>query len=126
MENRKKCLNCGKELFGRVDKKYCDSYCKSEYQYSKSKEEPLAFYHIVDRQLKHNRKILKHYNKAGMVIINAAVLFKMGFNPNFFTHYWKNKKGEIYLFVYEYGFLKKIENRRTKFILVIWQDYMKP
>ena len=120
----KNCLNCGEELFGRADKKYCDLYCKSEHQYIKSKAEPLRLYADIDKQLKHNRKILKKYNKAGLVIIHATVLYKLGFNPNFFTHYWKNNKGDVYLFVYEYGFLKKKEHQIDKYILIKWQDYM--
>ncbi|WP_348647002.1 hypothetical protein [Arenibacter sp. S6351L] len=47
-----------------------------------------------------------------------------GFDPQFFTHYWKNQKGDVYLFVYEYGFLNKRHNGKDKYILVIWQDYM--
>ncbi len=42
----------------------------------------------------------------------------------FFTHYWKNAKGDVYLFVYEYGFLKKVENNNEKYVLIQWQDYM--
>jgi hypothetical protein len=67
---------------------------------------------------------LKTYNKGGKVTIRAEVLLELGFNPNFFTHYWKNRKGEVYLFVYEYGFLKKTENGKEKYVLVTWQEYM--
>jgi len=35
------------------------------------------------------------------------VLIDQGFNPKFFTHYWKNNKGDVYLFCYEYGFNPK-------------------
>jgi hypothetical protein len=35
-----------------------------------------------------------------------------------------NQKGDIYLFVYEYGFLKKMEHNVAKFVLIKWQDYM--
>ncbi len=71
-----------------------------------------------------NRKILKQYNKAGKVTVRTKILLDLGFNPNFFTHYWKTKKGEVYLFVYEYGFLKKKETGNEKYVLVLWQDYM--
>ncbi|WP_419213479.1 hypothetical protein ACNR9Q_04815 [Maribacter sp. X9] len=50
---------------------------------------------------------MKEYNKGGKVTINSSVLLESRFDPNFFTHYWKNQKGEVFLFVYEYGFLKK-------------------
>ena len=118
------CLYCGKELTGRTDKKYCDLHCKSAYQYKRTKEQPERFYNKVDNQLRLNRRLLKEYNKAGKAIVRSLVLLDLGFDPNFFTHFWKNGKGEVYLFVYEYGFLKKIENGKEKYVLVIWQDYM--
>ncbi len=120
----KACMHCEKDLVGRTDKKFCDPQCKSAYQYKKSQEEPERFYNKVDNQLKLNRKILKEYNKGGKVTVRAEILKEKGFNPNFFTHYWKNRKGEAYLFIYEFGFLKINENKKEKYLLVLWQDYM--
>lgn len=124
MRIQKECLYCKRPLTGRTDKKYCDLHCKSAYQYQKRKQEPERFYNKVDNQLRLNRKILKEYNKGGKVIVRSEILLELGFDPDFFTHYWKNKKGDVYLFVYEYGFLKKKERGKDKFLLVIWQDYM--
>ncbi len=124
MRLQKACLYCKKELIGRTDKKFCDPQCKSAYQYQQSKEQPARFYNKVDNQLKLNRKILKEYNKGGKVTVRAEILKEKGFNANFFTHYWKNNKGDVYLFAYEYGFLKKTENNIEKYILVQWQEYM--
>ncbi len=118
------CLACNKELQGRSDKKFCDPYCKSSYHYKKSIQEEPRFYNKVDNQLKLNRKILKYYNKAGKATLRTETILELGFNPNFFTHYWKNKKSDVYLFVYEYGFLKIKEGNNDKFILIKWQDYM--
>ena len=118
------CFHCGKKLEGRTDKKFCDSHCKSAFQYKKEKQNPHRFYNKVDNQLKLNRKILKEYNKGGKVTIRTSVLLELGFDPNFFTHYWKNQKGDVYLFVYEYGFLTKKESGKEKYVLVTWQDYM--
>ena len=119
-----KCLACGKELEGRFDKKFCDVHCKSAYQYSRSKLEEPKFYNKVDNQLKLNRRILKHYNKAGKSIVRATTLIEQGFDANFFTHYWKNTKGDVYLFVYEFGFLRRVEHGVEKFVLIQWQDFM--
>ena len=107
MRLQHECLYCKNELIGRTDKKYCNLHCKSAYQYQKEKQNPERFYNKVDNQLKLNRKILKGYNKGGKVTVRSNVLLEAGFNPKFFTHYWKNQKGEVYLFVYEYGFLSK-------------------
>lgn len=124
MRIQKNCLYCDKVLTGRTDKKYCDLHCKSAYQYQKRKSGPKRFYHKVDNQLRLNRKLLKGYNKAGKSIVRTNLLLDLGFDPNFFTHYWKNQKGDVYLFVYEYGFLKKNEGGKEKYVLVTWQDYM--
>ena len=124
MRIRQECLYCNNKLVGRTDKKYCNLYCKSAYQYKRSKQEPERFYNKVDNQLKLNRKLLKEFNKGGKVTVRSSVLLELGFDPKFFTHYWKNQKGEVYLFVYEYGFLKKTDNGKEKYVLVIWQDYM--
>jgi hypothetical protein len=124
MIHLKKCLACGKELEGRIDKKFCDAHCKSAYQYEQTKIEEPKFYSKVNNQLKLNRRVLKHFNKAGKSIVRASTLIEQGFDSNFFTHYWKNNKGDIYLFVYEYGFLKRRESGKDKYVLILWQEYM--
>ena len=118
------CLKCGKKLKGRSDKKFCDEYCKSAYHYQRGLEGDLKFYNDVLRVLRHNRKILKLYNRAGKATVRSKLLLEQGFNPKFFTHYWKNQKGDVYLFVFEYGFLKREEHGVEKYILVKWQEYM--
>jgi hypothetical protein len=124
MRLQQECLYCKKQIIGRTDKKYCNLHCKSAFQYQQAKEQPERFYNIVDNQLKLNRKILKEYNRGGKVTVREAILLEKGFDPNFFTHFWKNQKGEVYLFVYEYGFLKIKEITNNKYVLVIWQEYM--
>lgn len=124
MEDKRYCLSCEKLLAGRKDKKFCDAYCKSNYHYQKAQSGAGSFYARVDRQLKANRKLLKTYNKGGKATVRANVLLELGFDPKFFTHLWRNQKGELYLFVYEYGFLSKMENGKKKFVLITWQDYM--
>jgi len=124
MKIQKFCLSCNEELKGRSDKKFCDPYCKSAYHYKQSQEQEPRFFNKVNNHLKLNRKILKQYNKSGKATVRSEKIIELGFNPNFFTHYWKNRKGDVYLFIYEYGFLKRHENGREKFILIKWQDYM--
>lgn len=124
MESQRTCLYCNNPLEGRSDKRYCDHYCKSAHHYQQSKENPQKFYTQVDHQLRRNRKLLKEYNKAGLAVVREAVLLERGFNPRFYTHLWKNPKGDIYFFVYEFGFYKKVEHNKKKYVLVVWQEYM--
>ncbi len=118
------CLNCGEKLIGRIDKKYCGSYCRSNFHYEASKEKAESFFKQIDHQLKKNRRILAAYNKSGKSTVRKEVLLAEGFHSRVFTHYWKAGNGNTYLFVYEYGFQQIIENGKTKFSLVTWQDYM--
>ena len=120
----KDCKNCGKKLEGRKDKIYCSTYCRSAFQYKENKNKEGTLYQRIDSQLKLNRRILKLYNKSGKATVRKNVLFEEGFDPKYFTSYWKNTKGEVYLFVYEYGFLNRKENGNEKYVLVKWQDYM--
>ncbi|PCJ94022.1 MAG: hypothetical protein COA50_12735 [Flavobacteriaceae bacterium] len=123
MIDPKTCPVCDALIKGRSDKKFCSTKCKSIEQYE-NRQETEAFYLKVDRQLKINRKLLKKHNKSGFTTIRQSQLLSKGFNPNFFTHYWKNKKGDVYLFVYEFGFLSHKNNGKEKYVLVTWQEYM--
>lgn len=119
------CPNCGEEVIGRDGKKFCNTYCKSNYHYENNKQKENSFFKTVDKQLKLNRKILKNYNRAGKAVVRAEELSKYGFNPKYFTHYWKNKKGDVYLFCFEYGFFSFIDHNGTKkYTLIKWQEYM--
>lgn len=57
-------------------------------------------------------------------MVRKDALIEDGFNPKFFTHYWKNQKGDVYLFCFEFGFLEKKEEEKNKYVLVQWQEYM--
>lgn len=121
---KKQCLYCGEPIQGRSDKKYCNLHCKSAYQYEISKNRPERFFDKVDNQLRLNRKILKDFNKGGKVTVRSELLTDLGFSDKFYTHVWRNQKGDVYYFVYEYGYLRRMEMGKDKFVLVVWQDYM--
>jgi predicted nucleic acid-binding Zn ribbon protein len=124
MIDHKICPVCESPLKGRSDKKFCSTKCKSIHQYE-NRQEKEAFYLEVDRRLKTNRKILKTYNFRGFTTVRKELLIDDGFDPNFFTHYWKNSKGDIYLFVYDYGFLDLKKSGKDKYLIVQWQEYMR-
>lgn len=121
----KKCPVCSSIVIGRSDKVFCSISCQKAQYYESAKKNNLL-YNFIDRQIKINRKVLKHYNKAGKTSIRKEILVQKGFDPHYFTHYWKNSKGEVYLFCYDYGFLKHKEKYKEKYILIQWQNYMSP
>ena len=118
------CLHCGDPLKGRIDKKFCNEACRSAFHYYQNQEKEESIFKTIDKQLRTNRRILKEFNKARKATVRKEMLLEEGFNPRYFTHYWKAKNGNVYLFCYEYGFMKKIENDKEKYVLIQWQDYM--
>ncbi len=118
-----KCIDCNEVLKGRIDQKFCNDYCRASYHYKRNKEKKSGLFKTIDSQLKLNRRILKRYNLAGQAQLKKEVLINEGFDLNYFTHYWKAKNGNVYLFCYEYGYRDLKDNE--KLMLITWQDYMK-
>jgi len=100
-------------------------YVLTDLRYNKThKEKTQTLFVRIDKQLKLNRRLLQHFNQAGKSTIRKEKLVQAGFNPNYFTHYWKNKNKDVYLFCYEYGFLARKESGKAKYILIKWQSFM--
>ena len=120
----KKCPACNEIVKGRTDKIFCSPFCKSSYHYKKNIDCDDNMFIRIDKILKKNRRILKSYNKSGKSTVRKETLLKEGFNPKYFTHYWKGNNNNLYLFCYEYGFMETNVNVNSKYLLVTWQKYM--
>lgn len=112
------CLECGTELFGRVDKKYCSDYCRNAYHNKQNKDET-NFVNKLNRILRKNRRILKNLTPEGKAIVSKMMLEKEGFIFKYYTHVYKTKEGKVYYFCYEHGYLP-LEN--DYFALVVNKD----
>ena len=99
------CLACGKILHGRADKKFCSDYCRNAYNNNlKAVSSPLI--RKINSALLKNRRILETALGAEeMQKLQKEKLLQQGFQFNYFTHTYTNKKGNIYFFCYEYGYL---------------------
>ena len=101
----KLCLACSKVVKGRTDKKFCDDYCRNAFN-NKAKSEESNYVKQLLQLLKKNRSILEELlGKEEMVKLPAHKLIDKGFRFNYYTHQYKNKKGNIYHFCFEYGYL---------------------
>ncbi|HLS96393.1 hypothetical protein BC792_102254 [Sphingobacterium allocomposti] len=99
------CLTCGAPLKGRSDKRYCDDACRNAYN-NKLNSIPNNFVRRVNGILKKNRRILEELlGEERMLKIPREKLLSKGLNFDFFTSQLANAKGQIYFFVYEYGYL---------------------
>ncbi|HMO62337.1 MAG TPA: hypothetical protein PKC39_02810 [Ferruginibacter sp.] len=105
----KACLFCEKPLKGRVDKKFCDDYCRNNYNNQlKSKGSYSAFVRNINNTLLKNRKILEAvlgHKEEGMTKASREKLLQLGFSFKYFTHQFINKEGKVYNYCYDYGYL---------------------
>ena len=98
------CLECATLLKGRADKKFCDDQCRSNYNH-RLKANDYSFVNLVNQILKKNRKILKTKNPSSKIKVKRDALLSKGFDFNFHTSTYTTKKGNVYFFCYEYGFI---------------------
>jgi len=111
MSNTRNCRECGNELKGRADKKFCDDYCRSAYNYRSSKEEFKSI-NQIHRILKRNRKILKLFWEAGQRAVDIELLEINGFNLAYVTRV-AAQNGKLRFHCYEFGF-ETLEKGRLK------------
>jgi hypothetical protein len=107
----KACLACGKTLRGRVDKKFCDDYCRNSYNNQRNSDQNNLVRNI-NNVLRKNRRILEKLIPADEETkkIKQESLAREGFNFKYHTHQYQNKKGQVYFFNYDYGFLQLEED----------------
>ena len=108
----KPCLKCGKTLRGRVDKKFCDDYCRNVYN-NHIKADSNHYVRNINHILRKNRRILESLlpeNRQDIKVTRDKLIF-MGFCFEYFTHMHSNRKGETHFFCYDYGF-RRLDNDR--------------
>ncbi len=115
------CLECGKSLSGRSDKRFCDAYCRNTYNNRRKSDDEL---HIqsINRQIRRNRRILKTLCPDGKATIRRDVLEKMGFDYRYFSGIYEAKLK--YYLSYDYGFAAIMDNGKEKALIIQKQNYM--
>jgi predicted nucleic acid-binding Zn ribbon protein len=102
----KLCLACDKPVKGRTDKKFCDDYCRNNYN-NQLKADTINLVRNINNALGKNRRILECIlgNGAEMTKITKEKLLQKGFQFKYVTHTYTNKKGDVYFFCYDFGYL---------------------
>lgn len=119
--DRKKCLQCGKPIVGRTDKKFCSEKCRSKYNYS-THATYNSFKSTVHELLRKNHDILAELNPTGNCTVEASELQNRNFNFSFVTTIYRTNGGNVYWFCYDYGYRKLGKGKFYQ--LVKWQNYM--
>lgn len=105
--DKRKCLACNEPIVGRVDKRYCSDACRTLYhnqRYSGSAN----IVKKIDGILKQNRRVLRDILDGNLRRkIEKTALIDKGLDFDFFTNQFIHPDGQIYFFIYEYGYLSK-------------------
>ncbi|WP_423149158.1 hypothetical protein [Rubrolithibacter danxiaensis] len=104
METERLCLDCGGQLRGRADKKFCDDQCRSNYN-NRLYNENNTVVKNINAILKRNRRILEEFNPTGKTKISRKKLVAKGFDFGYITSIYNTQTGKSYFFVYEFGYL---------------------
>jgi hypothetical protein len=100
------CLDCNKPVKGRTDKKFCNDYCRNHYN-NKLKATTHNLVRNINNALGKNRRILEDLlgENDEIIRVSKESMIQHGFQFRYYTHTYKNKKGTIYFFCYDYGYL---------------------
>lgn len=107
MEERK-CQECGTEIYGRIDKKFCSDQCRNTFN-NRTHAIANSYIRKVNYTIRKNRKIMEDLlisSDKDAIKIKKSKLFDLGFSFEYYTNIYKTKTGNYYYFCYEYGFMK--------------------
>ncbi|REE00099.1 hypothetical protein [Marinoscillum furvescens] len=113
----KECMECGREIYGRADKRFCGDACRSAYN-NKLTGGTDKLVRSVNRKLRKNREILSRLNPEGKTTLHREQLLKGGFDMEYVTNTYTTKDGRTYRFCYEQGYLELDKG----FVLLVRRD----
>lgn len=103
--NMKQCLECDTEIKGRADKKFCSDHCRNAYNNNLNKDSKNLVRNINNR-LRKNYRILNSFSlKDNKTKTTKNRLMDKGFDFDYITNVYTTKKGSVYYFVYDLGYL---------------------
>ena len=104
----KNCLACGKPIKGRADKKFCDDYCRNNYNnLQKTRGSHSNLVRNINNALLKNRKVLESIlpENEKTAKANHEKMQRLGFQFKYFTHVYTTKNGHTYYYCYDYGYM---------------------
>lgn len=104
MENFKKCPECEAKIIGRSDKKFCSDACRNTFN-NKLNKDTTNLIRNTNNQLRKNYRILQQLNPTEKTKTTKSKLLSNGFDFSIFTSIYTTKKGTVYFFVYNQGYL---------------------
>ena len=100
----RKCLECGEKVIGRIDKKFCNDYCRNSYNNNLNKDSR-NLRRNVNNRLRRNYRILAELNPKDKTKTTRTRLLEKGFDFEYITNIYTTRTGTVYYFVYDQGYL---------------------
>jgi len=97
------CKECGIQLIGRTDKKFCSDFCRIHYHNTLNRQSN-EIIKIINKKLKKNALILDKLISHDITTVKIDLLRSEGFDFVFFTHEHTVPAGEKYKCCYNYGY----------------------
>lgn len=113
-------MECGQDILGRKDKRYCSDYCRAQY-FNTLHAQSSRDIRRINYTIRKNRNILCKLNPDGKIRVHKMKLIELGLNFDYFTNIYKTKAGKTYFFCYDQGY---IELEDEYYALVVKQDYV--
>jgi hypothetical protein len=106
MEEERVCHSCNKVLRGRMDKKFCDDYCRNMHNNQRNSERSRLIRNI-NNILRRNRRLLEAMldGEPDAARTPRLSLQEKGFDFRYHTHLQDLQNGATYFFCYEYGYM---------------------
>jgi predicted nucleic acid-binding Zn ribbon protein len=117
MADKRTCPECGEKVQGRADKRFCGDYCRNVAN-NKLNRDSSALMRNINNRLRKNYRVLDELNPKGKTKTTRNKLLSMGFDFNFITSVYTTKKGTVYHFVYDQGYL----NTDDDYFLLVKRD----
>jgi len=117
------CLNCEKELFGRLDKKFCNDTCRNNFNRRRKTDHQQELSPEAQRTMRLIRKnydILRRLSSHRKLpcVISKHELTEQNFHFKFCTSIYQNQHKEIYFYCFEYGWKKTPDDK----IMLVYSD----
>lgn len=102
------CVACNRPLHGRADKRFCNDYCRNNYNnQQKNVDRQNTSIKQINASLLKNRKILASLltEDKETLRVSRNKLMTLGYQFAFTTHSYTAKNGNTYIYCYDYGYL---------------------
>ena len=99
------CPECGENIVGRTDKKFCSDICRNSFNNRLNSDEN-NFVRNINNILRKNRRILESALKSeSKLTLPKQKVIDKGFNFQYFTNQLTTRNNHVYTYLYEYGYM---------------------